>query len=245
MSARVTLAITRRVLGQLRHDPRTLALLILVPALLMTLLRLLFDARPAAYDAVGAPLLGLFPLISMFLVSSITVLRERTTGTLERLLTMPLAKLDILAGYGLAFALMATLQALVVSAVSFGLLGLDTAGSAWLVGALAVANAILGMALGLFVSAFAATEFQAMQFLPAFLLPQLLLCGLFMPREQMASALRVVSDALPLTYAYDALQRVAVSGTLGDRGALDVAMIVAATALALGLGAATLRRQTA
>jgi ABC-2 type transport system permease protein len=245
MSARVTLAITRRVLAQVRHDPRTLALLIVVPALLMTLLRFLYDARPATFDSLGAPLLGLFPLISMFLVSSITVLRERTTGTLERLLTMPLAKLDILAGYGLAFALMATLQALVVSAVSFGLLGLDTAGSVWLVGALAVANAILGTALGLFVSAFAATEFQAMQFLPAFLLPQLLLCGLFMPREQMASALRVVSDALPLTYAYDALQRVAESGTLGDRGALDVAMILAATALALGLGAATLRRQTA
>jgi energy-coupling factor transporter ATP-binding protein EcfA2 len=98
MTACVTLAITRRVLGQLRHDPRTLALLILVPALLMTLLRFLFETRPAAFDAVGAPLLGLFPLISMFLVSSITVLRERPTGTLERLLTMPLAKLDILAG---------------------------------------------------------------------------------------------------------------------------------------------------
>jgi ABC-2 type transport system permease protein len=245
MTARVTLAITRRVLGQLRHDPRTLALLILVPALLMTLLRFLFDTRPAAFDAVGAPLLGLFPLISMFLVSSITVLRERTTGTLERLLTMPLAKLDILAGYGLAFALMATLQVIAVSAVSFGLLGLDTAGSAWLVGALAVSNAILGMALGLFVSAFAATEFQAVQFLPAFLLPQLLLCGLFVPREQMAAVLRTASDALPLTYAYDALDRIAASGSLGDRGALDVTVILAATALALGLGAATLRRQTA
>jgi ABC-2 type transport system permease protein len=245
MSARVTLAITRRVLGQLRHDPRTLALLILVPALLMTLLRFLYDARPAAFDAIGAPLLGLFPLISMFLVSSITVLRERTTGTLERLLTMPLAKPDILAGYGLAFALMATLQAFVVSAVSFGLLGLDTAGAAWLVGGLAVANAILGMALGLFVSAFAATEFQAVQFLPAFLLPQLLLCGLFLPREQMAGTLRVASDVLPLTYAYDALHRVAASGALDDRGMLDLAVIVAVTALALGLGAATLRRQTA
>jgi ABC-2 type transport system permease protein len=245
MSARVTLAITRRVLAQVRHDPRTLALLIVVPAVLMTLLRFLYDARPETFDAVGPPLLGLFPLISMFLVSSITLLRERTTGTLERLLTMPLAKLDILAGYGLAFALMATLQALVVSAVSFGLLGLDTAGSPWLVGALAVANAILGTALGLFVSAFAATEFQAMQFLPAFLLPQLLLCGLFMPREQMAAALRALADALPLTYAYDALQRVAVSGALGDRGALDVTVILGVTALALVLGAATLRRQTA
>jgi ABC-2 type transport system permease protein len=245
MSLRITLAVAVRVLTQLRHDRRTLALLTVVPAILMTLLRFLFDARPEAFDAVGAPLLGLFPLISMFLVTSITVLRERTTGTLERLLTMPLAKLDIIAGYGVAFTLMATIQAVVVSAVSFGLLGLDTAGSVWLVGALAVANAVLGMALGLFVSAFAATEFQAVQFLPAFLLPQMLLCGLFVARDEMASWLRAVSDVLPLTYAYDALQRVATSGDLGSDGAIDVVVIGGATALALALGAATLRRRTA
>ena len=245
MSLRITLAVAVRVLTQLRHDRRTLALLTVVPAILMTLLRFLFDARPEAFDAVGAPLLGLFPLISMFLVTSITVLRERTTGTLERLLTMPLAKLDIIAGYGVAFTLTATIQAVVVSAVSFGLLGLDTAGPVWLVGALAVANAVLGMALGLFVSAFAATEFQAVQFLPAFLLPQMLLCGLFVARDEMAGWLRAVSDVLPLTYAYDALQRVATSGDLGSDGAIDVVVIGGATALALALGAATLQRRTA
>ncbi|MEA2268542.1 MAG: type transport system permease protein, partial [Solirubrobacteraceae bacterium] len=226
-------------------DPRTVALLILVPAVLVTLLRYLFDGRPQTFDAVGAPLVGLFPLISMFLVSSITVLRERTTGTLERLLTMPLAKLDILGGYGIAFAGLAAIQAAVVSAVAFGLLGLDVAGSPWAVGALAVGNALLGMALGLLVSAFAATEYQAVQFMPAFILPQLLLCGLFVPREDMAGALRVAADALPLTYAYDSLHRVAADGALGARGTLDVAVIAAAIVLALALGALTLRRRTA
>jgi len=245
VSPRIATAVAVRVLRQLRHDPRTVALLIAVPTLLVTLLRYLFDARPQQFDAVGAPLVGLFPLISMFLVTSITVLRERTTGTLERLLTMPLAKLDLLAGYGVAFALMAVVQAAVVSAVAFGLLGLDTAGSPLAVGALAVANAVLGMALGLFVSAFAATEFQAVQFLPAFLLPQLLLCGLFVERDAMASGLRALSDVLPLTYAYDSLQRVAVDGSLGSRGTADVAVIVGGTLLALALGAATLRRRTA
>jgi ABC-2 type transport system permease protein len=245
MSLRVTLAVAVRVLRQLRHDLRTVALLIVVPTLLVTLLRYLFDARPQQFDAVGAPLVGLFPLISMFLVTSITVLRERTSGTLERLLTMPLAKLDILAGYGLAFALVAAVQATVVSAVAFGLLGLDTASSPLAVGALAIANAVLGMALGLFVSAFAATEFQAVQFMPAFLLPQLLLCGLFVPRDTMASGLRAASDVLPLTYAYDSLHRIAVDGSLGSSGRADVAVILAATALALALGAATLRRRTA
>jgi ABC-2 type transport system permease protein len=245
MSPRTTAAVAGRVLTQLRHDPRTVALLIVVPTVLVTLLRYLFDGRPQAFDAVGPPLVGLFPLISMFLVSSITVLRERTTGTLERLLTMPIGKLDILGGYGAAFAGVAAIQAAVVSAVAFGLLGLDVAGSAWAVGALAVANALLGMALGLLVSAFAATEFQAVQFMPAFVLPQLLLCGLFVPREDMAAALRVAADALPLTYAYDSLHRVAADGELGARGTLDVVVIAGAIVLALALGALTLRRRTA
>jgi ABC-2 type transport system permease protein len=244
MSPRITLAIAGRVMTQLRHDPRTVAMLIVVPALLVTLLRYVFDARPEAFDVIWPGLVGLFPLISMFLVASITVLRERTTGTLERLLTMPLHKLDILAGYGIAFAGLAAVQAAVVSVVAFGLLGLDAAGSPWAVGALAVGNALLGMALGLLVSAFAATEFQAVQFMPAFVLPQLLLCGLIVPREQMAGALRVAADALPMTYAYDSLQRVANDGALGSRGTLDVVVLGGAIVLALALGAVTLRRRT-
>jgi ABC-2 type transport system permease protein len=245
MTPRITVAIAGRVLRQLRHDPRTVALLIVVPSLLVALLRYLFDGRPGTFDVVGPGLVGIFPLVSMFLVSSITVLRERTTGTLERLLTMPLAKLDILAGYGLAFGAFATVQAAVVSVVAFGLLGLHVAASPWAVGALAVGNAILGMALGLLVSAFASSEFQAVQFLPAFVLPQLLLCGLFVPREQMAGALDVAAGALPLTYAYDSLHRLAVDGALGGRGTLDVAVIAGASAIALALGAVTLRRRTA
>jgi ABC-2 type transport system permease protein len=245
VTPRITLAIAGRVLRQLGHDPRTVALLIAVPSLLVVLLRFLFEGRPEQFDLVGPPLVGLFPLISMFLVSSITVLRERTTGTLERLLTLPLGKLDILGGYGLAFAGLAAVQAAVVSAVAFGLLGLDVAGSPWAVAALAIGNALLGMALGLLVSAFAATEFQAVQFMPAFVLPQLLLCGLLVPRAQMAGWLDAVAGALPMTYAYDSLHRVAVDGGLGAGGALDVAVLAGAIVLALGLGAATLRRRTA
>jgi ABC-2 type transport system permease protein len=245
MSPRITLAIAARVLTQLRHDPRTVAMLIVVPSVLVALLRYVFEGRPEVFDLIGPGLVGLFPLISMFLVSSITVLRERTTGTLERLLTMPLHKLDILAGYGLAFALLATVQAAVVSAVAFGLLGLDTAGPPAAVAALAIANALLGMALGLLVSAFAATEFQAVQFMPAFVLPQLLLCGLIVSRDEMAAALRVAADALPMTYAYDSLHRIAADGALGARGTLDVVVLAGAIVLALALGAVTLRRRTA
>lgn len=244
MSVRATLATAARVLTQLRRDPRTVALLLIVPSGLITLLRFVFDARDAVFDQIGAPLIGIFPLITMFLVTSITMLRERTSGTLERLMAMPIAKVDLLAGYALAFALVASVQAIVVSGVAFLVLGLDVTGSALAVIALALGNAILGMALGLFVSAFATTEFQAVQFMPAFVFPQLLLCGLFAPRSGMAGALRVASDVLPLTYAYDALDRVANRGHLGGRGALDVAVIVGGALVALALGATTLRRRT-
>ena len=193
---------------------------------------------------MGGPLLGMFPFITMFVVTSITMLRERTTGTLERLMTLPLAKLDLLVGYGLAFALVATVQALVTSAVAFGLLGVHVAGSTALVMALAVGNALLGMSLGLFVSAFARTEFQAVQFMPALVTPQLILCGLFVARHDMAGLLYAVSYTMPLTYAYEALSRVTVDGSLAARGIVDVAVTVAATVLALALGAATLRRRT-
>ncbi len=244
MSARVTGAVARRVLRQLRRDPRTLALIVGVPCLLEFLLQQLFGRHSPVFQHIGAPLLGLFPFITMFLVTSITMLRERTSGTLERLMTLPLAKLDLLAGYGLAFALLAVVQATIVSLLAFGLLGLEVDGPEWIVVALAVANAVLGSTLGLFTSAFAETEFQAVQFMPAVVFPQLLLCGLFVARDEMATWLRVVSAVFPLTYAYDALAR-AAADTLDARFALDVAVVLGCIALALVLGAATLRRRTA
>ena len=243
MSARVTLAVTRRVLGQLRRDPRTIVLILGVPCVLELLLQQLFGRHSSVFQQVGTPLLGLFPFITMFLVTSITMLRERMSGTLERLMTMPLHKLDILAGYGIAFALVAIVQATLVSTLAFGLLGLEVAGPKWLVVVLAVANAVLGSTLGLLVSAFAQTEFQAVQFMPAVVFPQILLCGLFVPRDQMAGWLHTISYFLPLTYAYEALARTA-SDQLDARFALDVAVVCACIVLALALGAATLRRRT-
>ncbi|MGH2911855.1 MAG: ABC transporter permease [Solirubrobacteraceae bacterium] len=245
MSPHTTLATARRVLWQIRRDPRTIALLLVVPIALLVLMRYVFDGQPQTFQAIGAPMCGLFPFIIMFLVTSIAMLRERTSGTLERLMSLPIAKVDLLAGYGIAFGLLAALQAVLVCLVGFLLLGLHAPHGAWLVGLLAVGNAVLGMALGLFVSAFARTEFQAVQFMPAIIFPQLLLCGLFVDRHEMASVLYGVSCALPLTYAYDALARVTRSGALGEEMALDVCVIVGATLIALALGALTLRRRTA
>jgi ABC-2 type transport system permease protein len=245
MSVRATDATALRVLWQIRHDPRTVALLLVVPCFLLVLLRYVFDGREDVFQKIGAPLCGLFPFIVMFLVTSITMLRERTTGTLERLMTLPLAKLDLLVGYAIAFGLLAAAQATAVCLVGFGLLGLDAPHGAVLIGILAIANALLGMALGLLVSAFARTEFQAVQFMPALIFPQLLLCGLFVPREAMAPLLEALSWALPLTYAYDALARAIEPQALGARVLLDVLVVAGAGIASLGLGALTLRRRTA
>jgi len=244
VSVRTTSAVAARVLRQLRRDPRTVALLIVVPTVLVVLLHEVFSGREEVFQRIGAPLLGIFPFISMFLVSSITMLRERVSGTLERLMSMPLAKLDVLVGYAIAFAAVAAAQATIVSLVALGPLGLNVERPVTIVG-LAIGNAVLGMSLGLFVSAFARTEFQAVQFMPAFVFPQLLLCGLLVPREQMAGWLDAVSWVLPLTYAYDALARAMASAPLGGRFWADVAVVAGVTIAALVLGAATLRRRTA
>lgn len=244
MSPRTTLAVAGRVLRQMRRDHRSLVMLLLLPTLLMSVLWWMYSDRSAeVFDRVAPSLLALFPFFVMFLVTSVTTLRERSSGTLERLLAMPMGKGDFLAGYGLAFALLAALQAVLAVSVSVWLLGLDLVGPVWLLCLVAVADGVLGTALGLFVSAFARTEFQAVQFMPAVVVPQMLLCGLLVPREAMPRFLEVVGDVLPLSFAVDAMQQLAHSEATGEVWQ-DLAVVLAYTAVCLALGAATLRRRT-
>ncbi|HYH34900.1 MAG TPA: ABC transporter permease [Nocardioides sp.] len=245
MSPRTLLAVTGRVLAQLRRDHRTLAMLLVVPCLLMSLLWWMFDELPGdMFDRIGPGLLALFPFIIMFLVTSVTTLRERSGGTLERLLAMPMGKLDFLGGYALAFGLVAAVQSGLAVALSVLLLDLDLAGPVWLLTVVAVADAVLGTALGLLVSAFAGTEFQAVQFMPVVVIPQILLCGLFVPRTALPGVLEAVSDALPLSYAVDAMQELTRTA---DTAAVwgDLAVVAGFALAGLALGAATLRRRTA
>lgn len=243
VSARSTAATARRVLAQLRGDHRTVALLLVVPSVLLTLLHRMFDSQPA-FDRVALTLLGIFPFTTMFLITSVAMLRERTSGTLERLLTTPISKLDLLLGYGIAFALAATAQAAVTCATVYWLLDLYTPGSPALVAGIAIITAVLGMALGLLFSAFATTEFQAVQFMPAVVMPQILLGGLFVPRSQMADWLYAISDALPLTYAIEAMGEVGRTGIVTGELLRDVGVVIGSAVVALALAAATLRRRT-
>src|SRR3954466_5091087 len=217
MTPRILFAVAGRVLTQLRRDHRTAAMLLVLPCVLMTLLWWMFQDIPGdLFDRFGPALLAMFPFIVMFLVTSVTTLRERSGGTLERLLAMPMGKLDFLLGYGGAFGVVAAVQSVVAVALSVGVLDLDVQGPVWLLAVVAVVDAVLGTALGLFVSAFAQTEFQAVQFMPLVVIPQILLCGLFVPTDQLPHALEWASRVLPLTYAVDAMQTLAVSTDTGD-----------------------------
>lgn len=243
MNGARTLATAGRVLRQLGHDPRSIILMLVAPSLLVGLFAWLFSDQDGVFDRVGGPILALFPFVVMFLITSITTLRERRSGTLERLMTTPLGKADFILGYALAFGLMATLQALVTVTFAVTVCGLEVEGALWQLGLVAVVDAILGTALGLLASAFAQTEFQAVQFMPVLVFPQIILGGLFMPRDSMPEVLSAISDWLPLSHAIDAVNAVAAD----DAGweLYRPLLIVAAFAVgALVLASLTLRRRT-
>lgn len=244
MSLRLTLATAARVLRQLRSDRRTIALLIVVPCVLLGLIAWIYDGTPV-FDSIGPALLGIFPMTVMFIVTSIATLRERTSGTLERLLASPLHKADLMFGYAAAFALVALVQALIVVAFAVWVCGLDVRGEVWLLGLVGVFDAVLGTALGLLASGFARTEFQAVQFMPAFIFPQMILCGLFMERSKLPTGLRQLSNVLPLSYAVDAMQAVQTQVAAGGEVAKNLAIIAGFALLSLALGSLTLRRRTA
>ncbi|RYP87991.1 ABC transporter permease [Nocardioides guangzhouensis] len=245
MTPRITFAVAARVLTQIRRDHRTLAMLLLLPCLLMSLLWWMFDELPGnTFDSIGPALLAMFPFIIMFLVTSVTTLRERSSGTLERLLSMPMGKGDFLGGYALAFGVIAAVQSVLAVTLSVTLLGLEVQGPVWLLTVVAVADAVLGTALGLFVSAFAQTEFQAVQFMPLIVIPQILLCGLFVARDALPPVLEAISNVLPLSYATDAMTHLVTSADTAEVWQ-DLAVVVGFAVAALSLGAATLRRRTA
>ena len=245
MNTAILGASVARILSQLRHDPRTIAMMIVVPGVLMGLIYAMFGGGGPTTSSVLLIMLGLFPFVIMFLITSIAMLRERQSGTLERLMTTRIGKGDLLFAYGIAFGVAAAVQASVAAACAYLLFGLDTAGSAALLVLIAVMTALLGVGLGLLCSAFARTEFQAVQLLPVVVIPQILLCGLFVPRDEMAGWLQAVSDVLPLSYAVDALQQVGANADPTVTLWRDLIVVGGCVIAGLALAAATLRRRTA
>ena len=243
MSPKKTFATALRVLRQLHHDPRTIGLIMIVPSLLLIILRYVFNDNIWTFDKFAPLMLGIFPFTVMFLVTSIAMLRERTEGTLERLMTLPMGKLDLLFGYAIAFAVLALAASGIASMVVLGFLGVTVPGGTLPILLTALLAGLLGMSLGLFLSAFARTEFQAVQFLPATIFPQFLIGGLFVPRDQMAVLLQWLADIMPLTYIIEAMKEITTSPGWSHELIKDFIVACCFVIGALILGAVTLRRQ--
>lgn len=237
-------ATATRVLLQLKHDPRTIALVFFLPALIVFILRFVFDDAQHIYDAAAPLVLAIMAFGSMAVVTSIATLRERRIGTFERLMSLPIGRLDIIFGYALAFGILSLVQSGIAVWVMFGLFDVALAGSIGAVLAVSIAAGLTGMAFGLFLSEFANTEFQAVQIFPAFVIPQLLICGLFIPREQMADGLQWLARIMPVTYTVDGM-RAAMTTTGVSADLLNNMLVLAVFGFgALILGALTMRRQS-
>lgn len=243
MSIRKIGATCQRALRQLLHDRRSLAMIMLVPVVLLTLMKYVFDGRPQMFNGIAPVLLGIFPLVMMFLITSIATLRERKSGTLDRLMTYPMSKMDFIFGYALAFSIVGFVQAIITSIVTLWPLGVDIQGSPLPILVTAVAAALLGTSLGLFVSAFARNEFQAVQLVMPIIMPQVLLCGLFIARDQMARPLELLSNVFPLTYSVDAMKQAANNTTWTGKLTHDLLIVLGFGVAALIMGSVTIRRQ--
>jgi ABC-2 type transport system permease protein len=247
MSPDRTGAVAIRVLRQLRRDHRSIAMVLVAPLFLLWVLKLTFADVPGVFDRVGPMLLGTFPFVTMFLVTSITMLRERNQGTLDRAMVSPIGRGDIMAGYAIAFLALAGMQCALALSFARWALGMDIQGSLWQVLVIVLALAMYGTMLGLALSAFAQTEFQAVQFMPLFLLPQIFLSGLLVPIAGMATGLEWISTVIPLRYSFDALTQVMLQGeSMWASDVIGSVLVTLAIPVVLvGLGSLTMKRSTA
>ena len=214
------------------------------------------------FDALSPFFIGFFVYFLVFILTGISFLRERVGGTLERLLATPVTKGEIVLGYTLGFGIFATLQVIVLMAFTLmrvdvpaiGPLGAFTIGLAVpslgdpvLAFLVALLLAIGAVSLGIFISTFARTEFQILQFIPVVIVPQGLLSGIFWRIETLPGPLQPIARVMPLTYASDGLREVMIQGRgLAASGVqLDLAVLTAIAALFVVLAAATIRREVA
>ncbi len=248
MNPRTFGATALRVLRQLLADRRTIGLILAVPTGLLVLLYFVFRDAPVAPHAppvfphIALTMLGILPMLVMFLVTSVAMQRERTSGTLERLWSTPLHRADLLVGYAAGFGLTAVAQALLLCGVAYWFLGVSTAGSAGWVLLIAALDAVVGVALGLLTSAFARTEFQAVQFMPVVIGPQVFLCGLLVARDQMPALLTWVSDVMPMSHAVDALGVISTNPAPGPELVGNLVVLAAFGSVSLFVAALTMPR---
>jgi len=194
-------------------------------------------------DAFAPLLVGVFAFFFVFLLTSVSFLRERSQGTIERLMVSPLSKAELVLGYVLGFTLFALLQSLLILLFVVGVLRVHYAGNLGLIFLVTLALTIGGVNMGIFASAFARNELQVIQFIPLLLVPQVLLGGLFFPVATLPVVLKQLAYIFPLTYANFALKDVMLKGLgLADVWP-DLAFIAAFAVLMVLLAALSLSQE--
>ena len=237
-----TLAIAVRIVSQIARDHRSVALIIVAPIIVMSLVGFSFADQRDILNRIAPGLIGVFALFFVFLLTGVSFLRERSQGTLERLLTTPVGRADILAGYLLGFLLFAGIQSLVILLYTIFALRIEYEGSLWQIFVLLFVVTIVAVNLGIFISTFARNEFQVVQFIPIILLPQIFLSGAVLPSEQLPGYFQAIGHVLPLTYAVDGLKALMLEGeTLGGI-AQELAVLGGFAIGILVLAAITVRR---
>lgn len=237
------LTIAGRVMRQLARDRRTMALILIVPVVVMTLIGLSFP-QSSVLDYIAPALLATMALFFSFLLTGISFLRERSQGTMERLMASPVSRLDIVVGYLFGFFIFALVQTAIIILFTIYVLDVRYYGDLWQIFVFQIVVIIGAVNLGILTSTFARNEFQMVQFIPLLIFPQVFLCGVLWPVEQMPNYLQWLSAILPLTYAVDGLREIMLSAkSLIDVG-FELAVLVA-FAVAISIAAAfTLRRGT-
>ncbi len=242
MSLDRTLAISLRIVNQIRGDHRSMALIVVAPIIVMSLVGFSFADQKGVLDRVAPALMAVFAMFFTFILTGVSFLRERSHGTLERLLTTPVGRLDILVGYLLGFLVFATIQSVVILLFTIFALQVGYRGDLWQIFVLLMLLTVVAVNLGIFVSTFARNEFQVVQFIPIILAPQIFLSGVILPVEQMPAYFQAIARVLPLRYAVDGLRGIMLDGqALGDV-TVEVAALAAFAIILLCLAAMTIRR---
>lgn len=236
------MAIADRIVRQFMRDRRTLAMLLLVPLLVMTLVGFSFPQGGGVLDFVAPALLAAMALFFVFILTGVSFLRERSQGTLERLMVSPVSRVEIIVGYLLGFILFAAAQAVIILLYTVLVLQVHYEGALWQIFVFQLIITVVALNLGLFVSTYARNELQVIQFIPLVLVPQFFLSGLLYPVEQMNIVLQYISRVMPLTYAVEGLRRIMLDGmNLADVWK-DLVVLISWAVVMTVLGAMTLRR---
>jgi ABC-2 type transport system permease protein len=241
---RSTFTIASRIIIQMVRDRRTIGLLVIAPLVIASIVGVSIpDKRMLDYTAPA--ILAVLILFFGFILTGISVLRERSQGTMERLMASPAARMDIVGGYLLGFLLFAILQTLIIFFYMVYVIKVNYQGDLWQILIFQVIIGVGAVCLGTFFSIFARNEFQMMQFIPLIILPQMFLCGLLWPVEEMPNYLQWIANFLPLTYGIEGIRALMLQGQSLLEIGKDIGILAAYAVGLLVLAALTLRRGAA